>query len=92
MGLFSVNLILPPSKYCSIWGSKSFDINYRGIYASDSIFSGKIVDNYFFNILIVFTVLSFKISVELRDKFEGFGYFKFTFIRQSSRFFSIILN
>jgi hypothetical protein len=92
MGVISVKVILPPSKYSSILASKFWVITYEGIYASDSVFSGKIVAIYFFVTLTLFNVLTFKISVEFIDKFQGFGYFKFTFKRKSSRFFSIILN
>jgi hypothetical protein len=42
---------------------------YGGMLASDSVFSGKIVQTFFSNFLVSFTVLNFNLSVEFTDKF-----------------------
>ena len=96
IGVYYVKLILPPWKLFSIkfsiFAPKSLFMIYGGMIASLSVFSGKIAKTYFFNFWTLFTVLSFNLSVEFTDKFEGLGYLKFKMMRESARFFSFILN
>jgi len=65
-------------------------IIYVGIYASDSVFSGRIVMTLFFNILIPYKILIFNLSGESTETFYGFGYFKFKVIRDFAMSFYII--
>jgi hypothetical protein len=64
---------------------------YGGISASEEENSGSIVKILFFIIYILFTVDTLSLSgVWDVDKFDGFGNFKFTWIRQLVKSLSII--
>jgi hypothetical protein len=77
-----VKNILPRIIYFFNFAIRPEDINYRGIFASYSIFSGIIVMTLFFKFFVLFNVLSFNMSEYSIDKFEGLGYFKSKPIRE----------
>ncbi len=69
MEVLFVKVSLPPWINFLMVVLKSVEIIYCGMGASDTIFSGIIVNKFFSKISILIIVLSFNISEELRDKF-----------------------